>query len=153
MVTGRPTSYTPELAEKICKTLGAQLRGIDHLYATLDWFPAPDSIYEWIKKHKEFSEMYSRARQSQAEIGAIAQYENALMPLQYLHTDDKGQKKVDSGIVNTYKMIGDALRWQAERVLPHKYGTKVIVEDTTPKSPAVIFQMSEKQKKKPTDAK
>lgn len=65
---GRPSTYTPELAEKIC-TLIASGSNLNVLCRTYDWMPAERAVYKWLKdpKYSDFVQEYSRARQVRAD--------------------------------------------------------------------------------------
>lgn len=72
-MTGRPTTYTPELGDRICLALaeGKTLRKI----AEMDDMPAVSTILLWVVKgfrgdetYKAFSEQYALAREAQSEM-------------------------------------------------------------------------------------
>lgn len=72
-MTGRPTSFSPELGDAICLHLaeGKTLRKI----AEMDGMPAVSSILLWVVKgfrgdeaYKAFSEQYALAREAQSEM-------------------------------------------------------------------------------------
>jgi len=65
MTAGRPTTYCPELAEKICLRIseGQDLRAI----VEDETLPTRSTIYLWLAEHKEFSDHYARARAEQAD--------------------------------------------------------------------------------------
>ena len=60
---GRPSTYTPELAAEICERLSTEEGGLNEV-CKADDMPAPSTVYLWIAKHSEFSEMYARAREN-----------------------------------------------------------------------------------------
>lgn len=72
-MTGRPTTFTPELGDSICQHLaeGRTLRKI----ADMDEMPVVSTILLWVVKgfrgeeaYKAFSEQYSLAREAQSEM-------------------------------------------------------------------------------------
>ena len=72
-MTGRPTTFTPELGDAICLHLaeGKTLRKI----AAMDGMPAVSTVLLWVVKgfrddeaYKAFSEQYSLAREAQSEM-------------------------------------------------------------------------------------
>src|SRR4051812_25757521 len=65
---GRPSSYTPEMAEMICDRLmeGESLRAI----CSEDAMPSQRVIYKWLLVQPEFVQQYARAREVQAHIYA-----------------------------------------------------------------------------------
>ena len=58
---GRPTDYTPQLADDICELIiqGHSVRKI----ADADVMPSEGTIYSWLSRYPEFSEKYERAVQ------------------------------------------------------------------------------------------
>lgn len=62
--TGRPTSYTPEVAEQICRRIadGESLRMI----CMGPLMPARHTVRNWVVAHPAFFSQYARARQEQA---------------------------------------------------------------------------------------
>lgn len=62
---GRPSLYTPQLAEKICSLIreGSSERKI----SKMEGMPALDTLWRWKKEHPEFSELSARARALSAE--------------------------------------------------------------------------------------
>jgi hypothetical protein len=102
----RPTDYSPELADLICEAIGSgcALKAV----CEPDEMPNRATIYRWLTAHKEFSDMYARAREEQAdsladEIIAIAD----------------GEEAPDSRRVRV-----DARKWVAAKLRPGTYGDK-----------------------------
>ena len=62
MAGGRPSDYTPELAAIICERLSEEEGGLVEVCKAED-MPARSSVYLWLSQHKEFSDMYARARE------------------------------------------------------------------------------------------
>lgn len=58
---GRPTDYSPEIAETICQRIieGLSVRKI----ADMDDMPTESTIYLWLARYSEFSEKYNEAVQ------------------------------------------------------------------------------------------
>jgi len=62
---GRPTSYNDKIAEKICSLIaeGNSLRSI----CKRNEMPDKATVMRWLGVHREFSDQYARARESQAD--------------------------------------------------------------------------------------
>jgi len=122
---GRPVEYTDAIANEVCWriTQGESLVQIcrdDHL-------PHCATIYRWLIRFEEFREMYTRAREEQAdtnadEILAIADE----MPPEY--TDEKGRTSIDRSYLEWQKQRIEARKWTAAKLKPRKYGDRVAVE-------------------------
>jgi hypothetical protein len=124
---GRPTKYDDNLASEICVRLsnGEPLRQI----CMDDTMPAQSTVYLWLTRHPLFSEMYTRAREDQAdtladEIQAIADE----MPMET--TDKDGNTRFDSAYINWMRLRIDSRKWVAAKLKPRKYGDRVAVEGT-----------------------
>jgi len=102
---GRPTLYSLEIALEIC-----------------DRIADGESLVKM--RHKEFAEIYARAREDQAdtladEIHAISDE----LPQQIV--DDKGKTRYDSAYVQWQKNRVDARKWVAAKLKPKKYSDRI----------------------------
>lgn len=126
---GRPTKYSQDLADEICIRI---VRGESLEAITRDsYMPHVATIYRWLQKHEEFCEMYTRAREDQADtladqIIAIADQNPETIPVY----DKDGQLveiKVDSALIAYQKNRIEARKWTAAKLKPMKYGEKQIL--------------------------
>jgi hypothetical protein len=121
----RPVEYTEDIADEICWriTHGEPLVRIcadEHL-------PHVATIYRWLIRFPVFCDMYTRAREEQAdtnadEILAIADE----MPPEY--TDEKGRTTIDHSYLAWQKQRIEARKWTAAKLKPRKYGDRVALE-------------------------
>lgn len=86
--------------------------------------PVQSTVYLWLSRFNEFSEMYTKAREDQAdtladEIQAIADAEPKVI------FDDAGNAKYDSAHINWMRLRMDARKWVAAKLKPRKYGDRV----------------------------
>lgn len=107
---GRPSSYTPELADEICvrcvmKSLNAVCKADD--------MPAASTVYAWLIEHKEFSDKYARAREARAF--RRAESVDALMA------------KVRRGAIEPTagRLLLDAIKWQTAKENGRAFGDRV----------------------------
>ena len=119
---GRPTLYSLEIALEICDRIadGESLVKI----CSDPKMPKKTAVYEWLLRHKEFAEIYARAREDQAdtladEIHAISDE----LPQQIV--DDKGKTRYDSAYVQWQKNRVDARKWVAAKLKPKKYSDRI----------------------------
>lgn len=114
-VMGRPSSFTEELADEICKrlSLGETLRTI---IATSPHMPDRVTIYRWLESNENFRNQYTRARAEQADYYAEQIVDEAMTS----HDAQIGRLRVD------------ALKWAASKMAPKKYGEKVEIETSQP---------------------
>lgn len=133
---GRPSSYSPELAKDICDrlALGESLASI----CRDDEMPSHSIIYVWLRNHSDFLDMYTRAREEQAEthadeIVSIADETPELTPV----FDKEGNQvdlKLDSAYIQWQRQRIDARKWNAAKQRPRKYGERITHsgDDTSP---------------------
>lgn len=65
MPAGRPTDYTPELAEKICAVVACEPMGLKKICAKYDWMPDHQTVKTWRRIHPEFLARYLEAKELQ----------------------------------------------------------------------------------------
>lgn len=107
MRTGRPSSYTDEIADAICEAIiegGALYRICEQ-----EGYPSENTVYRWIEERPDFREKYARARELQQDreadkIVVIAD-----------ETDDPNKARLQI----------DARKWRASKLAPKKYGDRL----------------------------
>ena len=119
---GRPTDYSIQLAEEICDRIstGEPLVRI----CKEEDKPNVVTVYRWLSRFPEFSNMYAKAKDQAAdtlaeEIQAIADE----MPMET--TDKDGNTKFDSAYIQWMRLRVDARKWVAAKLKPRKYGDRV----------------------------
>lgn len=108
---GRPSLYTPVLAERICAliAMGFSKRAI----GDLPDMPNRSTIDEWLLRHEGFSSQYARACEIRAE--GFAEEIVEISDRDDLDANDK-------------KVRIDARKWTASKLLPRQYGESVTVK-------------------------
>jgi hypothetical protein len=140
MSAGRPSSYTPEIARRICEALieGRSLRSICR---EEEWCPSITTVINWLAADKEFLAQYTQAREQQAELMA-----DELIDIADDGTNDwveremrKGKTEIlcDHEHINRSRLRVDTRKWVAARLLPKKYGDKVALTDPEGNAPVV----------------
>lgn len=111
MSGGRPSTYTEEMANRICDKLteGISLRKL----CMQDDFPTASTVYVWLDRNPEFAERYARAREAATEDMLEEIFEIA---------DDP---KLD---VQDKRVRIDTRKWAMGKLKPKKYGEKQTVE-------------------------
>ena len=127
---GAPSTYSQHIANVICIRIaeGESLRKI----LRDDGMPVQSTVYEWLLRHPEFAENYTRAREEQAdtladEIIDIADESPEMNEIRDKH-GDVVDIKIDSGYVAYQKQRIEARKWTAMKLKPKKYGDRVAVE-------------------------
>jgi hypothetical protein len=124
--TGRST-YTKQIADIICIRLseGESLKEI----VRSEGMPDRATVYRWLLEQPAFCDMYTRAREEQAdtladEIIAIADESPEINEIRDKH-GDVIDIKIDSGYVAYQKQRIEARKWTAMKLKPKKYGDKL----------------------------
>lgn len=139
--TGRPSSFTPEIADEICERLmgGESLRAI----CEPDRMPNRSTVFRWLGQaelkdpepcYVEFSTQYARAREEQADaifdecLQIADEGTNDYMASQ----DDEGgvAYKLNGEHIQRSKLRIDTRKWMAGKLRPKRYGDKLEVEQT-----------------------
>jgi hypothetical protein len=124
----RPTTYTPELAERICDLVATNTCGIDILCDKYDDLPNESTVRLWRFKHSEFSMKYAQAKMFQAELMAEMIHQIADSTSTYF--DSEGNERVDSGSVALARLRVDSIKWHASKLAPKIYGDKQQTDTT-----------------------
>ena len=139
--TGRPSSFTLEIAGEICGRIAAG-ESLNRICKE-DGMPDQVTVYRWIAANEDFRKIYAQAREEQAEtladeITDLADEE----PVQVV--DDKGTARVDNGWVTWQKNRVDARKWVAAKLKPRKYGDKLdLTSDGSKVGLAININLSE----------
>lgn len=111
MPAGRPTNYTPELADEICEkiALGGNLNRI----CAEESMPSHETVYRWRRTMHEFQEKYLLATQERSYARA--------------ERIDDWKDQVAAGTLKpeAANVIINAEKWQAGRENPKRFGEKI----------------------------
>lgn len=111
---GRPTGYSLEVAQEICGFVMSRNAETGRVQTLKEWCaqdgkPAESTVFLWLSQHKEFSELYARAREERAELIAEDVIEIA-------------DTEADA---NKARVRIDARKWAAAKLNPKRYGDKI----------------------------
>lgn len=129
MAGGRPTKYTPELANRICEIVATNPEGLPTLCKKFEELPTPDTIRRWRWDLPEFSAKYAEAKRFQAEIMAESIEDVIDETLNAVYYEN-GAAKVDGGIIAQARLRVDSRKWTASKLAPKIYGDKQQVIST-----------------------
>ena len=125
---GRPSTYSDELADRICEMLveGNSLNSI----CKIDGMPNISTVFRWLRTMPEFATSYARARDEQAET-----HWDEIIDIADDGTNDWMEKLDGDGKPAGYILNGEAVQrsklrvharmWVAARMKPRKYGSGV----------------------------
>ena len=108
MPAGRPSKYTPELADQLCERL-SQGKSLRTVCKAAD-MPSAVTIFSWLRKDPEFLKQYERSKAEAAD---------ALVDEILDISDD------ESLDTQRARLQVDARKWVASKLKPKKYGDKM----------------------------
>lgn len=122
---GRPSSYNNETILNICSQI-AEGNPLTVICKQKE-MPSLSTVFKWLSENKEFSDMYMRAHEMQADVMAAEIAELAdEKPRTYV--DNNGAIKIDPAWVNNQRNRIDARKWTASKLKPRKYGDAIKME-------------------------
>jgi hypothetical protein len=113
MPAGRPSLYSPELADTICERISSG-RSLNKITSDED-MPAARTVWRWLDENDEFRQKYARARELQAEYYAD-------------EMTDIADSAHDRDSAAAVRVRVDTRKWIASKLKPKKYGDKLDVE-------------------------
>lgn len=126
---GRPTKYSPEVAEQLCAKLSTSQLGLKQVAKDMGY--TPSKVWEWLAKYPEFRELYVRAREFQTELWYDDMLSITMAP--YTHNGRPADDEEEPGIplegaaafaeTNRRKLIVDTLKWMLSKLQPRRFGT------------------------------
>lgn len=124
---GRQSSFTHEVADAICERLanGESLRAI----CRGDGMPPEGTVRQWVTDDVHgFAAQYARARDAGLDHMAEEILSIADDGTGDSWTDDDGNVRTNTDVVQRSKLRVDARKWYLSKLAPKKYGEKMTVE-------------------------
>lgn len=137
---GRPTTYTPELAARLCAQLAAG-KSIRTACKAAD-MPSIATVYNWMNSNPEFLEQYARAKQDAADAMAedimdIADDStNDYMEYTY---GDQTVTRLNQENIQRSKLRIETRRWLMSKYKPKRYGDKLDLTHSTEALPIPLL--------------
>lgn len=128
MPGGRPTAYSLELAKKICDLTAQSAKSLASV--AIEVGIPYGTIREWLSTHEEFSAIYAKAKQDQADFLFEELIEIADDKSGDLLETETGYT-ANNANVNRSKLQVDTRKWVAARLNARKYGEKSEVNQTS----------------------
>lgn len=131
---GRPSTYTKELGEKICRAVSCSTASLNTICANNPDFPERKTIWEWRLDYPEFGNLYDSARRLQAdllaeEITEIADNSNNDTLIK-IKSDGSETEVANTEWIARSRLRVDTRKWIACKLLPKVYGEKIQNETT-----------------------
>jgi hypothetical protein len=132
--TGRPTSFTQEVASNICDRImeGEMLTKI----CAEEGMPSRITFYGWMANRPEFKDAYARARLAWADWWAERVLAISLDSSGDIFVDEAGKAVIDHANVQRARLQADTIKWLVGKYAPRTYGDRPIEE--AKREPTVI---------------
>lgn len=135
---GRRIAYSEALAERICTRLadGESLRSI----CLDERMPKRVTVMKWLAARADFADRYARAKEQAAELMAdeIIALADAALP--------RDGQQIDNATVQAYRLAVDSRKWVASKLLPHKYGDRLDIQQDASITVKVISGLADEPK-------
>lgn len=128
-MNGRPTDYTPELAQEICDTIASCSKGIKRLCAQHSHWPSHETIYRWLRKYDSFSDLYARAKKDQVRALVEEILEISDDSSQDTRENANGDEVCNSEWVARSRLRVDSRKWIAAKLVPRLYGDNALARE------------------------
>ena len=110
MPAGRPSTYSTEIATKICDAVAASQDGLRKTLENNPELPPYDTVLKWLQNNAQFQQVYAHAKRQQIE--AMAE---EIIDI----------SRDDSLDANDKRIRVDTLKWLLSKLMPRTYGDKV----------------------------
>ena len=121
--------YTEEMGDRICEIVATTAAGISTICEMHPEIPSYETIRLWRYRHPSFSAKFNEAKAKQSELLAES-LEDVIKDVNQHHfIDEKGARRVDTGILNQARLLCDTRKWIATKLAPKIYGDTKYVDD------------------------
>lgn len=130
---GRPSMYTPELAERICEAVATTPDMLEEICDKYDDFPCADTVYTWVRSRPQFAEMFARAKEYQIDT-LVSHGFNIIRDTKNDLYNDGEKVAVNHATIARARMESDYIKWLASKLKRKKYGDsqEVTVKQESP---------------------
>ena len=109
---GMPTSYTEEMAQRVCEAVRASQQGLRGTLKADSSLPSVEIVMRWMDQYASFRSNYTLAKNDQ---------------LRLMAEDIIDIAKDDSLDVNDRRLPVDTRKWLLSKLIPKTYGDKLDV--------------------------
>lgn len=131
---GRPTKYSPEMAEKICRAVATTTDGLKTMCNKRPDLPNADTVREWRYLYPEFSGKYAQAKMIQADLLAEDCIDIADDSSNDIKINDEGYETFNGEFAARSRIRIDTRKWMASKLLPKQYGGDKELQDEKDKN-------------------
>lgn len=140
---GRPSIYTPELADFICEKIATSTSGLRRLCAENPELPDQTTINEWRFKNHQFSLQYTKAKQVQSELLAEECLDISDDDSRDVKYTKDGDEVFNTEFAARSRIRIDTRKWLASKLAPKIYGDKQVIETVTTENDELKKELAE----------
>lgn len=123
---GRPSNYSEKLANELCArlALGLSLRTV----CKASDMPAVRTVFNWLGKHEDFVQQYTRAKEASADAMAeeiLYITDTPKLGRETTVKPDGGVETKKGDMLGHRKLQVDTRKWLMAKLQPKKYGDKL----------------------------
>lgn len=142
---GRPSEYTPEIADAICARLaqGESLRAV----CRDDSMPCTATVFNWFRRYPQFLEQYTRAKEESADALSDEMLEiadNARNDWMERHGEEESGWVANGEHIQRSRLRIETRKWLASKLKPKKYGDKLAVGGDADAPPIQVISKVER---------
>lgn len=126
---GRPSTYTPEMADEICDTIACTSKGLRRLCKENPHWPPEKIIMQWRIKNHDFSAQYTRAKTNQIETLVDSLLTISEDSSNDYVEDEEGKLICNRDHIARCRLRVDTIKWLAGKLAPKIYGDKIQERD------------------------
>lgn len=127
----RPSKYTKKLAVKFCYIISTSSLGIKRICESHKDMPTEKTIHNWLNNNKEFLQLYTRAKEFQADFmidETIDIADDGTNDTIIIQMPSGAEREVENKEwTNRSKLRIETRKWIASKLKPKKYGDKLDV--------------------------
>jgi hypothetical protein len=124
---GRPSSFTQEIADRICAEIATTSKSLKTICSPED-MPSVVTVMTWLRSNEDFLNQYARAKEEQADFLAEEILEISDDGTNDFMTITKGDQEYtveNKEWTSRSKLRVEARKWIASKLKPKKYGEKI----------------------------
>lgn len=125
---GRPSLFTQEIADEICRAVSTSIDGLGRLCKRHEHWPEQACINGWRLDYPNFGSQYARAKQLQADLMAEHIVDVSINRSNDELLDANGAAKPNMASIQRDRLIVDSYKWIASKLMPKVYGDKQQVD-------------------------
>lgn len=129
---GQPTIYTTEIAIEICTAIATDTVSLKSLCKRNEHFPSVATIFNWLSSNKEFLDLYTRAKEQQADMMAediLDIADDGSNDFMTITKGDMSYEVENKEWTSRSKLRIESRKWLAAKLLPKKYSEKSQIEN------------------------